>query len=108
MASHTDNPSIDLLEPQTAVAPRIHIVVVGWALSTFLALSFVLCVAGFLVFPTLPITHSALSLFLPGFTLLDWRSFCLGLLESFLWGWYVAVGFGVLYNLFASFTAPGK
>ena len=86
---------------RTAV-PRLRIATVGWALSTFLTVSFVLCVLGYLVFPRLPITHSALSLFLPGFTLLDWPSFFLGVVESFAWGWYIAVGFGLLYNLFSS------
>ena len=36
--------------------------------------------------------------FLPGFELLSWRSFCLGIAESFIWGWYIALVFGALYN----------
>ncbi len=43
-----------------------------------------------------------LSLFLPGFTLLTWTSFCLGLFESLAWGWYVALVFGPIYNFFAA------
>lgn len=91
--------------PQTKATQRIPIPVVGMALSSFLAISFVLCVIGYLLFPGLPITHSALSIFLPGFTLLNWASFCLGLFESFAWGWYIAAGFGLLYNFFASLKA---
>lgn len=83
--------------------PGIPVTIVGMALSSFLALSFVLCVAGYLLLPGLPITHSALSIFLPGFKLLDWPSFWLGLVESVAWGWYIAVGFGLLYNYFVSF-----
>ena len=101
MISRTENPGFGELS-RRATAPRLRISVIGWALSTFLALSFLLCVAGYLAFPRLPITHSALSIFLPGFTLLDWASFCLGLIESFAWGWYIAVGFGLLYNFFSS------
>ena len=54
------------------------------------------------VFPNVPIEHSALATLLPGFTLLSWPSFFLGLLESFGWGWYVSLVFGPLYNFFAA------
>ena len=92
--------------PSTATASatrgRIPLIRFGLSLSLFLALSFVLCVLGYLVAPSLPITHSALSIFLPGFQLLSWGSFLVGLVESFLWGWYIALGFGWLYNAFAT------
>ncbi|MFZ5663277.1 MAG: hypothetical protein ACOY9B_11325 [Pseudomonadota bacterium] len=42
-------------------------VALGMALSVFFAISFGLCVLGYLLFPELPIVHSALSIFLPGF-----------------------------------------
>ena len=35
---------------------------------------------------------------LPGFKLLNWWSFFLGLIESFGYGWYVALIVGPLYN----------
>ena len=101
MIARTENTRFAGLERNPADS-RIRIAVVGMALSSFLALSFVLCVAGYLLFPSLPITHSALSIFLPGFTLLNWANFGLGLVESFVWGWYIAAGFGLLYNFFAS------
>ena len=50
--------------------------------------------------PGFPVQHAALSTFLPGFELLSWRSFCLGMAESFVWGWYIAFVFGSLYNFF--------
>lgn len=82
--------------------PRtIPVVAFGMALSLFLVISYVLCVVGYLVFPSLPIDHAALAIFLPGFKLLTWATFCLGLLESFAYGWYVALIFGPLYNFFA-------
>jgi hypothetical protein len=83
-------------------ARTIPVLALGMGLSLFLAISYVLCVLGYLFLPSLPIPHSALSIFLPGFTLLSWPSFFLGLAESFGWGWYVALVFGPLYNFFAA------
>jgi hypothetical protein len=37
---------------------------------------------------------------LPGFTWISWASFLLGLIEAFAYGWYIALVFGPLYNLF--------
>jgi hypothetical protein len=71
-------------------------------LSLFLVISYVLCVLGYLLLPGLPIQHSALSVLLPGFELLSWQSFFLGLCESFGWGWYAALVFGPLYNYFVT------
>ena len=59
-------------------AHSIPVLALGMGLSLFLAISYVLCVLGYLFLPSLPIAHSALSIFLPGFTLLSWSSFCLG------------------------------
>lgn len=79
----------------------IPVIVFGTSLSLFLVISYVLCVIGYLLFPSLPIQHSALAIFLPGFELLSWSRFLLGLVESFAWGWYVALIFGPLYNYVA-------
>lgn len=81
--------------------PPIAIVTLGTSLSLFLVLSFVLCVLGYLLVPSLPIAHQALSLFLPGFTLLSWSSFLLGIAESVFWVWYIALVFGAIYNAVA-------
>lgn len=80
----------------------IPVLALGMALSLFLAVSYVLCVLGYLFFPNVPIEHTVLAIFLPGFTLLSWPSFFLGLVESFGWGWYVALVFGPIYNFFAA------
>jgi hypothetical protein len=80
--------------------PRIAVLALGMALSVFFAISYVLCVLGYVLFPSLPINHSALTIFLPGFDLLNWSTFCLGFIESLVWGWYIALIFGPLYNLF--------
>lgn len=92
----TNTPLARLNEGRT-----ISILVLGCALSSFFALSFILCILGYLVWPNSLVQHSSLNLLLPGFTLLSWSSFFLGLIESMLWGWYVAGLFGSLYNFFA-------
>lgn len=83
-------------------ARTIPIFAFGMSLSLFFAISYVVCVIGYLVFPQLPIEHAALAIFLPGFKLLSWGTFILGLVESFLYGWYVALIFVPLYNVFVS------
>lgn len=84
-----------------AGVPRLPVAVLGLSLSSFLVITYALCVIGYLVFPGLPINHAALAIFLPGFELLSWPSFLLGLVESFAYGWYVALIFGPLFNFFA-------
>ena len=65
----------------------------------FFLISYVICVIGYLVLPErLMIPHSSLQLFLLGFKLLTFGSFVLGAIEVFLFGWYVALLFGALYN----------
>ena len=81
-------------------ARTIPLMALGLSLSVFFAFSFVVCVLGYLVFPGLPINHAWLTIFLPGFTLLSWQSFFLGLAESFALGWYIALVFGPIYNFF--------
>lgn len=85
----------------TLVARTIPVLALGMSLSLLLVISYVLCVIGYLVFPRLPINHAALAIFLPGFELLSWPTFLLGLVESFAYGWYIALIFGPLYNFFA-------
>ena len=81
--------------------PRIPVIALGMSLGLFLAVTFILCVGFDLLFPEQAMYESWLRL-LPGFTWLSWSSFFLGLAESFGYGWYVALVFGPLYNLFAT------
>src|SRR5215470_19997047 len=78
-------------------AHGIPVLVLGMSLSTFLAISYVLCIVGYLIFPGLPVNHAALAIFLPGFELLSWSTFLLGLVETFVWGWYIALVFAPIY-----------
>src|SRR4051812_32236898 len=79
----------------------ISIIVLGQALSAFFVISYLLCILGYFIWPNGPVQHASLGIFLPGFTLLSWHTFFLGLFESFVWGWYIAVVFGLLYTFFA-------
>ena len=105
MSTYTD-PTIGrrFMGTRTAGSPAhfIPVIALGMGLSLFLALSYILCVLAYVFVPSVPIAHSALILVLPGFTLLSWTSFFLGLIESLAWGWYVALVFGPIYNFFAA------
>ena len=84
------------------VAGPVPVLALGSSLSAFLVISYLLCVVGYLLVPGLPISHMSLVIFLPGFELLTWPSFFLGLVESFAWGWYIALILGPLYNFFVA------
>lgn len=79
---------------------RIPVFAFGMALGTFFAVTYVLCVGYDLLFQGRAMAETWLTL-LPGFTWLTWPSFFLGLVESFAYGWYVALVFGPLFNFFA-------
>lgn len=91
--------------------PRLPWKVVALALGTFLSISYLLCVLyGLLVPPELHM-HPAWAPLLPGFEWLSWGSFFLGLVESFLYGVYVAALYCPLHNGFARLLAgkmPGS
>lgn len=80
----------------------IPIVPFGLSLSAFFAIAYVTCIALYVVFPDLVLNHAVLMLFLPGFRLLDWQSFLLGLVESYGYGWTVALVYGPLFNFFSA------
>lgn len=71
---------------------------VAWALGLFTAITFVLCVIWGLVTPDSLHMTIILEQLLPAFKWLTWWGFCLGLLESFLYGVYAGVVFCPLYN----------
>ena len=85
----------------------ISIITLGQALSVFFILSYTICILGYLLLPGMPVKHESLAIFLPGFTLLSWHTFFLGLIESFIWGWYIALVFGAIYNFFLRRAARG-
>ncbi|MEQ1613793.1 MAG: DUF5676 family membrane protein [Hyphomicrobiaceae bacterium] len=76
----------------------IPITAFGLSLSTFFALTYLLCVALRFLVPDVG-NHIPWFQFLPGFS---WTptGILVGLVESVAYGWYVAVMFGWLFNLF--------
>jgi hypothetical protein len=85
------------------IAPAIiPVIAFGLSLSIFLAISYVLCILFYLLFPASAERHVVFSLFLPWLEILTWPGFLLGLVASVACGWYVALVFGPLYNFFAS------
>jgi hypothetical protein len=71
------------------------------SLGLFLVITYVLCVLYGLIVSDQGM-HQSLALVLPGFKWLTIPSFILGLIESFLYGWYTAVVFVPLYNWFVA------
>ncbi|MBZ5525474.1 MAG: DUF5676 family membrane protein [Acidobacteriia bacterium] len=79
----------------------ISLTAVGHATSLFFATTFVLCVGFDLLFPAHAM-YQAWQHLLPGFEWISWKSFCLGTVESYGYGWYVALIWVPLYNVFAA------
>ncbi len=73
---------------------------VALASGLFLAISYVVCVVFDILIPVAAM-HAAWAPLLPGFTWISWGSFFLGLLETLLYGFWIAVIFCPLYNYFA-------
>jgi hypothetical protein len=78
----------------------LNIKIVSWSLGIFTAISFVLCVIYGLIVP--PSLHMAqcLEMALPAFKWLTLWGFCLGLMESFLYGVYAGMVYVPIYNFF--------
>jgi len=88
----------------------LNIRIVSWSLGIFIAISFVLCVIyGLIVPPSLHHMSAFLEMALPAFKWLSFGGFCLGLVESFLYGAYVGLVFVPIYNfLFRRWGVPAK
>ena len=78
----------------------MRLIPTGHALSIFLAITFTLCIAWGLVAPPSLHMHGAWEQLLPGFEFISVSSFFLGLIESYVYGWYIALVFVPLYRLF--------
>lgn len=72
----------------------------GFALSLFLAIAFSLCIVFYFLFPEAVNNHAALQMILPDLKMLSWKSYLIGLVQSFAFGWYIAFVFGPIYNFF--------
>ena len=85
--------------------PGLSFVAVGHASSLFLAITFAVCVAFDLLFPAHAMYQSWQKL-LPGFEWISWKSFFVGLVESYGYGWYFTLIWVPLYNVFAGRSRP--
>lgn len=74
---------------------------VGHATSIFLATPFVLCVGFDLLFAAHAM-YQAWQHLLPGFQWIIWKSYLIGLVESHGYGWYFALIWVPLYNVFSA------
>ncbi len=80
---------------------RLSLTAIGHATSLLFSISFVLCVGFDFIFPEQAMYQSWQKL-LPGFEWISWKSFLLGIIESYAYGWYVALIWTPLYNFFIS------
>ncbi|HXV73602.1 MAG TPA: DUF5676 family membrane protein [Sphingomonadales bacterium] len=88
------------MNAQTAPSGALSIKKVGLSLGAFFGITYLVCVAWGLAFPSFEM-HPAWAPLLPGFVWLTWPGFLLGLLETHLYGWYTAAVFVPLYNYFS-------
>jgi len=80
---------------------------IGHATSLFLAITFLICVGFDLIFPQ----HAMFRVWqdlLPGFNFISWKTFALGLIEAYAYGWFFAVIWVPLYNCFSSSSKEGS
>ncbi len=80
----------------------LHFWPVAWTLAVFAAVVFTLDMLFGLLFPNWWVMQKIYELLLPGFTLLSWGTFFLGLVEIFIGGFLTAVIFVPIWNFFAS------
>ena len=85
------------------MSTRLAIVPLGLSLSAFSVVSYVLCIL-FGIFVSERGMHQLLPQLLPWFTWITWPRFFIGVVWSFLCGWYVAVIFVPLFNFFSART----
>lgn len=79
------------------VRSRVPVIALGLSLGLFFAVTYVLCVLFDLWLPS-EAMRGVWEPLLPWFTWLNWPNFFLGLAEVFVYGWYIALVFGPIYN----------
>ena len=86
---------------------RIPIFALGMGLGLFFALTFTACVLWDIWVPSQAM-HAAWAPLLPWFTWISWPAYFIGLVETFTYGWWGALIFAPLYNLFAARRRFGR
>jgi hypothetical protein len=89
------------MKKQQQKKDHLRIKPLGNTLSLVLLLSYLLCVGFGLLAPKQLHMHEAWAPLLPGFEWLTWKGFLIGLVETYLYGWYIAVLFVPLYRIFS-------
>ncbi len=77
---------------------KLSLIAVGHATSFLIVLSYILCVVFDLIFPQYAMNQTWQNL-LPGFKWLSWTSFSLGLFESYIYGWFIALIWTPVFNM---------
>jgi hypothetical protein len=80
--------------------PVLRIITLGLTLSSFLLISYVLCVLFGMLVPAQFHMHQAWAPLLPGFEWLTPRGLIAGAVGAFAYGWFIAVLFVPLYRFF--------
>jgi len=83
------------------MSSRLSLKAAGHASSFFLVISYTLCVAFDLLFPEHAM-YEAWQNLLPGFEWISWKSYFIGLIESYGYGWFFALIWVPLYNVFSA------
>lgn len=76
----------------------LNIKVVTWSLAVWTAFTYVFCVLWGVLSPHSPHMYRMLEQLLPGFKWLTGFGFCVGLIESFLYGAYAGLVYVPVYN----------
>jgi len=105
MTASTSNRSYASGSQHQPSAP-LSIEAVGWSMSLFFLTTYLLCIALGAILPDWK-WHEPWLQFFPGFEWLTMTGFFFGFVESFLYGWYVALIFVPFYNFFLRWRARG-
>lgn len=90
----------------TVTAQHAHIPIrpLGWSLGLFFAITYTICILFDLAFPGLTMMDFWAPL-LPWVNGINLAGYALGVVETLLYGWFVALTFGPLFNFFAERNA---
>ena len=85
----------------------LNVRLLTWSLALFGAVTYVVCVLFGLIVPESLHMTAWLEEILPGFRWLTPGGFLIGLVESFLYGAYAGLAFGLIHNALAKRSAFG-
>lgn len=80
---------------------EFRVTTLGNTLSSLLVASYLLCVGFGLLAPEHARMYEVWAPLLPGFEWLTWKGFLIGLVEVYLYGWYIALLFVLFYRWFS-------